>query len=243
VTEMKRWLEMQEIGADDWLNLSASQRAESPEDQEDSHTGGNALHLRRPKFMGNQRLTPTERGTVYHTLMLHLPLDGVMNADVIEETKARLLNQRILLEVHAKALDTDKILRFFTSELGGRMLEATHVQRELPFTYTMQAVDYWNHSLPSMLPVQETQETDPEGGQDDKVLMNGIIDCLFETPEGLVLVDYKTDRISEYRTLSHLTEQYRFQLELYAYVIETITGKKVAEKWLYFLEAGESVRL
>ncbi|ASR46696.1 helicase-exonuclease AddAB subunit AddA [Paenibacillus kribbensis] len=243
VTEMKRWLEMQEIGADDWLNLSASQRAESPEDQEDSHTGGNALHLRRPKFMGNQRLTPTERGTVYHTLMLHLPLDGVMNADVIEETKARLLNQRILLEVHAKALDTDKILRFFTSELGGRMLEATHVQRELPFTYTMQAVDYWNHSLPSMLPAQETQKAGPEGGQDDKVLMNGIIDCLFETPEGLVLVDYKTDRVSEYRTLSHLTEQYRFQLELYARVIEAITGKKVAEKWLYFLEAGESVRL
>ncbi|MNU01027.1 ATP-dependent helicase/nuclease subunit A [compost metagenome] len=56
-------------------------------------------------------------------------------------------------------------------------------------------------------------------------------------------MDYKTDRISEYRTLSHLTDQYRFQLELYARVIEEITGKKVAEKWLYFLEAGESVQL
>lgn len=191
--------------------------------------------------MGNQRLTPTERGTVYHTLMLHLPLDGGMSAEVIEETKARLLNQRMLLDVHAMALDTNKILRFFTSELGSRMLGASHVQRELPFTYTMRATDYWNHSLPSMSP---GQETDSEGGQDgDKVLMNGIIDCLFETPEGLVLVDYKTDRISEYRTLSHLTDQYRFQLELYARVIEEITGKKVAEKWLYFLEAGESVQL
>lgn len=240
VTEMKRWLEMQEIGVDDWLNLSASQLAESPEDQEHSRTGGNALHLRRPKFMGNQRLTPTERGTVYHTLMLHLPLDGAMNAEVIEDTKARLLNQRMLLDVHAKALDTNKILRFFTSELGGRMLKASHVQRELPFTYTMRAVDYWNHSLPS---TQPAQEVGAEGGRDDKVLMNGIIDCLFETPEGLVLLDYKTDRISEYRTLSHLTEQYRFQLELYARVLEAITGKKVAEKWLYFLEVGESVRL
>ncbi|ADM71014.1 ATP-dependent helicase/nuclease subunit A [Paenibacillus polymyxa E681] len=241
VTEMKRWLEMQEMGSDDWLNLSTSLLAELPEDQEDSHTGGSQLHLRRPKFMGNQRLTPTERGTVYHTLMLHLPLDGGMSAEVIEETKARLLNQRMLLDVHAKALDTDKILRFFTSELGSRMLGASHVQRELPFTYTMRAADYWNHSLPSVLP---GQETDSEVGQDgDKVLMNGIIDCLFETPEGLVLVDYKTDRISEYRTLSHLTDQYRFQLELYARVIEEITGKKVAEKWLYFLEAGESVRL
>ncbi|WP_418026411.1 helicase-exonuclease AddAB subunit AddA [Paenibacillus sp. JJ1722] len=241
VTEMKRWLEMQEMGSDDWLNLSTSLLAELPEDWEDSHTGGSQLHLRRPKFMGNQRLTPTERGTVYHTLMLHLPLDGGMSAEVIEETKARLLNQRMLLDVHVKALETDKILRFFTSELGSRMLGASHVQRELPFTYTMRATDYWNHSLPSMSP---GQETDSEGGQDgDKVLMNGIIDCLFETPEGLVLVDYKTDRISEYRTLSHLTDQYRFQLELYARVIEEITGKKVAEKWLYFLEAGESVRL
>lgn len=241
VTEMKRWLEMQEMGSDDWLNLSNSLLAESPEDREDPHTGGSQLHLRRPKFMGNQRLTPTERGTVYHTLMLHLPLDGGMSAEVIEETKARLLNQRMLLDVHAKALDTDKILRFFTSELGSRMLGASHVQRELPFTYTMRATDYWNHSLPSMSPGQETSS---EGGQDgDKVLMNGIIDCLFETPEGLVLVDYKTDRISEYRTLSHLTDQYRFQLELYARVIEEITSKKVAEKWLYFLEAGESVQL
>ncbi|MCC3380082.1 helicase-exonuclease AddAB subunit AddA [Paenibacillus farraposensis] len=240
VTEMKRWLEMQEIGSEDWLNLSAFRSVESPEDRNDSHAGGHSLHLRRPKFMGNQRLTPTERGTVYHTLMLHLPLDGGMNAEVIEETKARLLNQRILRDVHVKVLDTDKILRFFTSEPGVKMLKAAHVQRELPFTYAMRAADYWSHSLPSTLPVQETA---PQGGQDDKVLMNGIIDCLFETPEGLVLLDYKTDRISEHRTLPYLTEQYRFQLELYAHVIEAITSQKVAEKWLYFLEAGESVRL
>ncbi|WP_025674300.1 helicase-exonuclease AddAB subunit AddA [Paenibacillus polymyxa] len=241
VTEMKRWLEMQEIGSDDWLNLSSiSQQADLPEDCENSDTGGSQLHLRRPKFMGNQRLTPTERGTVYHTLMLHLPLDGVMSAEIIEETKARLLNQRILLDVHAEALDTDKILRFFSSELGSRMLRSSRIQRELPFTYTMRATDYWNHSLPVMLPEQKTVT---EGGQDDKVLMNGIIDCLFETPEGLVLLDYKTDRVSEYRTLSHLTDQYRFQLELYARVIEEITVNKVAEKWLYFIEAEESVRL
>ncbi|KAF6659226.1 helicase-exonuclease AddAB subunit AddA [Paenibacillus polymyxa] len=241
VTEMKRWLEMQEIESDDWLNLSSiSQQSDLPEDREDSDTRGSQLHLRRPKFMGNQRLTPTERGTVYHTLMLHVPLDGVMSAEVIEETKARLLNQRILLDVHAKALDTNKILRFFSSELGERMLGSSRIQRELPFTYTMRATDYWNHSLPAVLPEQKTVT---ESGQDDKVLMNGIIDCLFETPEGLVLLDYKTDRITEYRTLSHLTDQYRFQLELYARVIKEITGKKVAEKWLYFIEAGESVQL
>ncbi|MGG4217394.1 helicase-exonuclease AddAB subunit AddA [Paenibacillus jamilae] len=241
VTEMKRWLEMQETGSDDWLNLSSiSQQANLPEDRENSDSGGSQLHLRRPKFMGNQRLTPTERGTVYHTLLLHLPLDGVMSAEVIEETKARLLNQRILLDVHAKALDTNKILRFFSSELGERLLGSSRIQRELPFTYTMRATDYWNHSLPAVLPEQNTVTED---GQGDKVLMNGIIDCLFETPEGLVLLDYKTDRITEYRTPSHLTDQYRFQLELYARVIEEITGKKVAEKWLYFIEAGESVQL
>lgn len=202
--------------------------------------------------MGNRRLTPTERGTVYHTLFLHLPLGGVMNAEVIEETKARLLNQRLLLDVQAEALDTDKILHFFTSELGRRLLETSHVQRELPFTYTIGAADFWSRSLPSMLLAQETESgaagqqresMTSEPGHDDRVLMNGIIDCLFEGPEGLVLLDYKTDRVSEYRTVSHLTEQYRFQLELYAHVIEDITGKRVAEKWLYFLEAGESVRL
>ncbi|AET61822.1 ATP-dependent nuclease subunit A [Paenibacillus terrae HPL-003] len=252
VTEMKRWLTMQEAASEDWLNLSSFQVAELPEEMEDSQTGGNRLHLRRPKFMGNRRLTPTERGTVYHTLFLHLPLGGVMNAEVIEETKACLLNQRLLLDVQAEALDTAKILRFFTSELGRRLLEASHVQRELPFTYTIGAADFWSRSLPSMLSAQETEpgasrqqreSRTSEPGHDDRVLMNGIIDCMFEGPEGLVLLDYKTDRVSDYRTVSHLTEQYRFQLELYAHVIEDITGKRVAEKWLYFLEAGESVRL
>ncbi len=44
---------------------------------------------------------------------------------------------------------------------------------------------------------------------EDVVLIQGVIDCLVEAPEGLVLIDYKTDAVYGER-LDLLKERYRF---------------------------------
>ena len=49
---------------------------------------------------------------------------------------------------------------------------------------------------------------------------------MFEESDGLVLVDYKTDRM---RDTMELWNRYREQLEWYRRALELCTGKKVKE--------------
>ncbi|MMZ64924.1 ATP-dependent helicase/nuclease subunit A [compost metagenome] len=76
------------------------------------------------------------------------------------------------------------------------------------------------------------------------MLVQGIIDCLYEVDGELVLLDYKTDRVLEHRGgIDALVANYSFQLNLYAQAIEDILGRKVSRKWLYFFDGGHAVRL
>ena len=52
------------------------------------------------------------------------------------------------------------------------------MEREYRFTVLMDARDYDGMSV---------------GG--DEILLQGVVDCWFETPDGLTVVDFKTDRV------------------------------------------------
>ena len=71
---------------------------------------------------------------------------------------------------------------------------------------------------------------------EEKILLQGVIDCYFEENGEIVLVDYKTDR---YNALQEIHEKYDKQLELYAYALQKITGKPVKEKIIYLFSTGE----
>ncbi|MGG4399536.1 helicase-exonuclease AddAB subunit AddA [Paenibacillus amylolyticus] len=194
------------------------------------------LHLRRPKFMGEKQLTGTERGTVYHTLMQHLPVDGSgIDSQLIEQTIQRLVELKILLPHHVAAIELEELVEFFDTEPGKELLRAAWVKREIPFVYGLPA-----HQSPvEWLHAQSTNSIENE-----TVLVRGIIDCLYEVDGELVLLDYKTDRVLDHRGgLEKLTENYGFQLELYGRAIEDILGRKVDRKWLYFFDGGHAVKL
>ena len=65
----------------------------------------------------------------------------------------------------------------------------------------------------------------------------------FEENGGLVIVDYKTDRVFEEEEISERAEYYRGQLAAYAHALSRICGKKVKECILFFLAAGKEVKL
>ena len=65
---------------------------------------------------------------------------------------------------------------------------------------------------------------------------------LIETPRGLVVIDFKTDNITD-GEVSKRAELYREQLGLYSKAAEAIMKAKVAGKWLYFLTPGCEIKL
>ena len=73
---------------------------------------------------------------------------------------------------------------------------------------------------------------------DETMLLQGVIDCWFETDDGIVLLDYKTDYVPEGGE-EVIRKRYGVQIEYYTRALEKITGKKVSEKYLYLFHTGQ----
>jgi ATP-dependent helicase/nuclease subunit A len=139
-----------------------------------------------------------------------------------------MVSRQLLAPEHRDAVDAEVVASFFREEIGRRLLAADKVYREVPFSYGLPA-----------------EEAYPGAGQSirgETVLVQGIIDCLFEESGGLVLLDYKTDAVYGDR-LDMLKERYGVQLGLYAKAIEHIWRRPVKEKVLYFFDGPHFVRL
>ena len=78
----------------------------------------------------------------------------------------------------------------------------------------------------------DARELYPEEEDGELILVQGIIDAYFEEPDGLVVLDYKTDKV---RRKEELAERYQEQLRYYAKALEQMTGKKVKRKDYIFL--------
>lgn len=114
--------------------------------------------------------------------------------------------------------------KFLKTDLGVRLQEAAKrekLYREKPFVMGKPASEILEGSA-----------------SEEMILIQGIIDVFFEEPDGIVLLDYKTDRVKSSRELAG---RYHAQLVLYQEAIERSTGKKVKERLLYSFCLGEVV--
>lgn len=75
------------------------------------------------------------------------------------------------------------------------------------------------------------------------MLLQGVVDCCFETAAGLTVVDFKTDRVETAAEVRARAEYYRPQLEAYSRALEQVLEKPVARRALYFLHPGTTVEV
>jgi len=142
----------------------------------------------------------------------------------VEAEIARLRREGRITEQAARAVDAGRVWAFFESPLGQRVLMAEHLRREFKFSLLIPAEAFFG------------------AGGEEEVLLQGVIDCYLEEPDGLVVIDFKTDYVPPGGALEK-AEEYRPQVTAYAYALEKISGKPVKEALLYFLGTGEAVAL
>ncbi|WP_044479334.1 helicase-exonuclease AddAB subunit AddA [Paenibacillus antibioticophila] len=199
------------------------------------------LQLRRPRFMEQNRLTPTERGTAYHTLMQHISFEGEETAESLRSLLNQLVERQIMTSEQISGINLEYIIQFRNSPLGMALRQADWIRREMPFSFGLPASRA--HRRLHQLQPQGNKELEPNEGE-ETVLVQGVIDCLFQVDGRVILLDYKSDKVLPHRGgVAALTESYRFQLELYAEALEKITGMPVDEKWLFFFDSGDAVQL
>ncbi|MFX3633684.1 MAG: helicase-exonuclease AddAB subunit AddA [Candidatus Pristimantibacillus sp.] len=228
VTEMKRLHAEVLEEFDNSEPLADLFAAHQPKASDQSATGGSyTFRLRRPRFMEEESMTAAEKGTVSHLLMQHIPLTGQVDEVLLEQTLSEMVDRRLLLKQQADTIDLSAVALFFESSLGQRLLAARWVRREVPFS--------------CMFPASRVYPSAAEM-TDEPILIQGVIDCLFEDEEGIVLLDYKTDRI-RLQQWEQTAERHRFQLELYGEAIESVLGQEISECHVFFFDGGQSVRL
>jgi len=62
----------------------------------------------------------------------------------------------------------------------------------------------------------------------------------FEEEDGIVVADYKTDRV---QSADELVKRYYLQLDYYAEALTRLTGKPVKEKIIYSFALGKEIAL
>lgn len=132
-----------------------------------------------------------------------------------------ILEEEELALIHKEQLET-----FLSSDLGECFKKAYLEKRLFREKHFMRALDY--------------QSLFPDGRAEEDVLLQGIIDAFIVEDDGIILVDYKTDRV---KNEEELRERYQKQIMLYSNALEAILGKKVKRRVLYSFSLGKEVEI
>lgn len=176
--------------------------------------------------LSREILSATRLGTATHLVLQQINISKTASTEEIREEILRLENQRFLTGEEAEAVDPEKIRAFFASDVGRRIRSAEKLWREFRFSLLT--------DVRALLPSELDEE---------KVLLQGVVDCCFLENDALVVVDYKTDRVQTEDEIRQRAEHYRIQLETYAGALERIFRRPVKEKILYFLCPAVAVSL
>ncbi|MBP5224430.1 MAG: PD-(D/E)XK nuclease family protein, partial [Lachnospiraceae bacterium] len=171
------------------------------------------------------QLSGAERGTLYHYVM-----EFVQRDEPAAEMLARLEKGGLISALEKDTINNEKIDRFRNGLLGKRFFDALDRGRgfrERKFIVGFPVREVLGDRFPAL----------PDG---ERIMVQGIMDMYFEEDDGIVIVDYKTDRVEDAGVLK---ERYHRQLELYAAALEQITGKRVKETWIYSFALDEEIPL
>jgi ATP-dependent helicase/nuclease subunit A len=157
--------------------------------------------------------------------MEHLDFHRDVSAQNIRELIARLTSRNLLTPESGAAIPLYIIEKFAAGELADRIRRSGTVKREVPFVLGLSPSEIY---------------PDDNFPDDETVLVHGIIDCFFIEENQIVLVDYKSDYVTE-KTLQKLIDSYRIQLRIYKKAIERGEQKTVKETLLYLFSLDRCI--
>ena len=185
-----------------------------------------------PSFMGGgkekRENAGAAYGTVWHQVMAFLDFSHVASRREIRESLEQVVQAGHVRREDLAVIQVSRLEQFFQSELGKQMClayEDGRLHREQPFVTSRPA-----------------KEVLADSGSEEAVLIQGIIDGYYFTEDGIVLMDYKTDRIQPGKE-QDLADRYRTQMAVYRQALQDNTGRPVIKTVLYSFSLGKEVEL
>ena len=178
--------------------------------------------LSKPMFTQEDNMTGAEKGTAMHTFLQYADF-GKMIENAGQE-KIRLLNSGMISKEEFDCISEDDIIKFTKSKTYEYITTAERAEKEYRFTVNISADEIG----------------EKYSGSKDDVLLQGAMDCLVINSNGMIIIDYKTDKV---QYLSDLKRRYKKQLELYKNAAEQIFQKPVLKCLIYSTRLGEEIEV
>lgn len=167
-----------------------------------------------PVFMDESLEAGTNFGTLLHNVMQRLNFHNLNFDEVLNSVE----------EKYRKSVK-NYLEQFIKTNLYKEILAAKNIWREMPFNLSVRAGELYH--------------IDDES-KNDNILIQGVIDLYYETSDGLILVDYKTDHID---TSNEFIKKYKSQLDYYKKALESLTGKKVIKAIIYSFHLDREIEV
>lgn len=182
--------------------------------------------LTTPSFI-ERGPTGAERGNAYHHCMEFFPIDKIIDANtndytqIVEFALDEMAEKHLISMRERDIVNIDNIVRFFSGKLGQRMLKSECIRREEPF-------------------YAEINGTALNLDYDGDLSIQGRIDMYFVEDGELVIVDYKSDSVTN---LEKEKENYARQVTIYGQVLPKLKGMPIRAIYLYAFTTGKAIEI
>ena len=181
------------------------------------------LSWRKPSFLSKAH-DGKEYGNAIHAVLQYIRYESCTDRDAVAGEVQRLVKQRYISQEQAGAVNCGKIANFFATDVGRKLRNSSNVVREFKFSILDDASRYG------------------DGLDEERVLLQGVVDCALVEDDGLTIIDFKTDYVTE-GAVQSVIDRYRGQIEVYASALSRIYQRPVKQKLLYLFHLDRFVEL
>ena len=178
----------------------------------------------RQAAFGKQKADATAYGNAIHSAMQYLNFAECSDLEGIRREIDRLTRQRFITGQQAQLIRPELIHNFLHTPLGRKIAQSDQLIREFKFSILIDGGQY-----------------DPACAGEE-ILLQGVVDCALVEADGIILIDFKTDRVTE-ETVDIVAQRYRSQVQTYADALHRIYETDVKEAYLYFFRINRFVRV
>lgn len=184
-----------------------------------------------PEFMKHEKqVLGTFVGNAYHKAFELFDYDTEETFDGINTMMDGWVIKEVFPKEYRDIVNPQKLLNFLNTEIGADMKNAAKqgmLFRERPFVMEVSG-----------------NEISSEYPENEKVLIQGIIDAFYFKDDKIYVVDYKTDNVPDgSKGEKILLERYRRQLMLYCEALSRITGKEIGGCFIYSVKNDKDIRI
>ena len=163
-------------------------------------------------------------GSAMHAAMQFVRYENCVDALSVEEEIRRLVAEGFLSQEQGDMVNCQDIAVFFATEPGRKLRSGADHLREFKFSILDDARNY------------------DAAVTGEKVLLQGVVDCALIEPDGITIIDFKTDQVRP-ETVDAVAEGYRLQIRTYGEALSRIYEMPVKSMKLYFFRIGQFVEV